>query len=60
MVGTDSNWDSGIQMPVDNPKTTKEVEAKVSAENDTPPPPPTLQNPQTEIQPGQSIPIQSE
>jgi hypothetical protein len=58
--GGNTNWDSGIQMPVDNPKTTKEVEAKVSAENDTPPPPPTLQNPQTEIQPGQSIPIQSE
>ena len=54
--GGNTNWDSGIQMPVDNPKTTKEVEVKTSAENDTP----TLQNPQTEIQPGQSIPIQPE
>ena len=47
-------------MPVDQPRNIKEVEAKSSAENDTPPPPPTLQNPQTEAQPGQSLPIQTE
>ncbi len=56
----DSNWSEEFYMPVDQPRTKKEAEAKASAENDTPPSPPSLQNPQTEIQPGQSIPIQSE
>ena len=56
----DSNWSEEFYMPVDQPRTTKEVEAKASAENDTPPSPPTLQNPQTKILPGQSIPMPSE
>lgn len=58
--GGNTNWSSGFGMPVDQPRNIKEVEAKSSAENDTPPPPPTLQNPQTEAQPGQSLPIQTE
>ena len=37
--GTNTNWDDGFQMPVDNPKTTKEVAAKENALKNRPPVP---------------------
>jgi len=58
--GANTNWDSGFQMPVDNPRTTKEVAAEENALKNRPPippPPPTLNDPQTEPIFGTSVPV---
>ena len=58
--GTNTNWDSGFGMPVDNPRTPKEVEDKEEALKNIPPPPPpppTQNDPQTEPIFGTSVPV---